>query len=65
MNTKIITQNICPPIPSRAFDWIAYQENSDETGPYGFGKTKKEAIKDLNELIDSDFTEDLAWLKTM
>ena len=62
---KIITKNINPPIPTRSFDWCAYEEDSEENGLFVWGKTEAEAITALKELIDPDFTEDLAWLKTM
>ena len=62
--SKIITQHIFPPIPDRSHDWMAFFDDRDE-GPTGFGTTEAEAIADLKEQEDTDFTEDLAWLKTM
>lgn len=67
---KIKTQNIHPPIPSRLFDWLATVEHLNEDSPQGWGATEAEAIADLNEQLMADcdredFTEDLAWLKTM
>ncbi len=57
---KIKTTYICPPIPTRNFDWSAVYDNfdasfegSDENGdhwkssPQGFGATEQEAIDDL------------------
>ena len=45
--SKIKTQNICPPIPIRKFDWEAYREDWDEGWPIGYGETEQEAIRDL------------------
>lgn len=42
---KIFIEYIFPPIPNRNFDWCAFYD--PETKPYGYGKTKEEAIKDL------------------
>lgn len=63
--SKIITQHIFPPIPDRSHDWMAYLDDTDGDGPQGWGTTEAEAIADLKEQEDADFTEDLAWLKTM
>ena len=49
---KIITTNVFPPIPTRAFDWSARWEHREE-GPYGFGATEAEAISDLTENYDN------------
>lgn len=48
---KIKTVCICPPIPNRSFDWVAYDDDGDESGPYGWGATEQEAIDDLKELL--------------
>lgn len=50
-NSRIVTENIRPPVPSRAFDWIAYREGNEE-GRRGFGSTEAEAISDLTEMED-------------
>lgn len=52
MPPKIITTNVFPPIPTRAFDWSAHWESREE-GPYGYGPTEAEAIRDLTENYDN------------
>lgn len=47
-DAEIVTENIKPPVPTRAFDWIAYREGREE-GHRGFGSTEAEAINDLLE----------------
>ena len=56
MNIK--TQCICPPIPSRNFDWLAYDDNTYDGAPdsgtrnqLGHGATEQEAIADLMEQL--------------
>lgn len=49
---KIITSRVFPPIPTRAFDWSARWKCREE-GPYGFGPTEAEAIRDLTENYDN------------
>lgn len=44
---KIVTHYVYPPIPIRCFDWVAYLEGQEESGPYGNGRTEEEAIADL------------------
>ena len=44
---KIITNNICPPIPIRIYDWEAYREGLDEGDLIGRGETEQKAIDDL------------------
>lgn len=51
MAPKIITSHVYPPIPTRAFDWSAHFACREE-GPYGFGATESEAIRDLTENYD-------------
>jgi hypothetical protein len=43
-----------PPIPSRNFDWLAYDDDSyDGPGsPLGHGPTREEAIADLLEKLE-------------
>ena len=50
--TKIITRCIYPPIPDRRFDWLAYYEDQDECGPFGYGRTEADAIADLRDNYD-------------
>lgn len=47
---KIIISHVYPPIPDRQFDWCAYWAGEEETGHYGYGKTKAEAMADLRRL---------------
>lgn len=47
---KMITSCICPPIPDRRYDWCAYWDGEEESGHYGYGTTKAEAIADLQRL---------------
>lgn len=49
MSRKIVTSNICPPIPTRQFDWCAYFDGDEETGRCGHGPTEVEAVADLIE----------------
>jgi len=48
---KIVTEKIIPPVPSRNFDWTAWIDGDEETGPWGYGDNEKDAIKDLMELL--------------
>ena len=49
-NSKIVTGYVCPPIPWRAYDWAAYRDGEEESGPYGYGATEAEAIANLKEI---------------
>jgi len=51
MPRKIITSYWAKPIPTRAFDWSAHWESREE-GPYGYGTTEADAIRDLTENYD-------------
>jgi hypothetical protein len=44
---KVITTYVRPPVPTTQYDWCAYIEDQEETGPYGRGATEVEALKDL------------------
>ncbi len=46
---KIVTENICPPVPKRMFDWVAHYDGEEEFGPYGYGSTEAEAIANLKK----------------
>lgn len=46
---KIVTSNVCPPIPARGSDWCAYYDGEEEDGNYGYGETEQDAIRDLLE----------------
>jgi len=55
---KIITQNICPPIPMRCYDWVAWYDGMEDWIT-GSGATKEEAVRDLVMLkIDWQVSED-------
>ena len=45
----IITENICPPIPIRMYDWVACREDWDLGDITGYGETEEKAIKNLIE----------------
>lgn len=50
---RIRTDNIRPPIPIRAFDWCAVDDDTyDGAGcPIGYGYDERGAIEDLLELL--------------
>lgn len=50
--TRIITDNIRPPIPTRSHDWCAYYDGCEEDQEYGYGATEAEAIADLKANYD-------------
>jgi hypothetical protein len=51
MNIK--TENVRPPIPTRALDWQAWDDDTYEPGcPLGEGATEEEAIADLLEKLE-------------
>jgi hypothetical protein len=46
----IKTNFVYPPIPTRDHDWCAwFDDDGEERGHYGWGKTEAEAIADLTE----------------
>jgi predicted RNase H-like HicB family nuclease len=49
---KIVTHYICPPIPTRSHDWVAFEDGREEDGIYGYGKTEEEAVEDLKEMTN-------------
>lgn len=49
----IVVINKTPPIPIRSFDYCAYEEGREESGPFGFGATKEEAIADLEYVTEA------------
>jgi hypothetical protein len=49
---QIVTDYVCPPIPTRAFDWCAYFEGDEEDGPRGWGASKEEAVQNLLDIVD-------------
>lgn len=48
---KIITSEVKPPIPTRDFDYCAFEEGNEESQQYGWGATPEEAIADLKDKI--------------
>ena len=52
----MITKFIYPPIPIRSFDWTAYLDGDEESGPYGYGATEAAAILDLEALLQDQET---------
>jgi hypothetical protein len=48
---------VCPPIPLRQFDWCAYVDGQEESGRYGWGFTRPEAIADLMQLLEDEAAE--------
>lgn len=45
---------ICPPVPSRNYDFQATTTDYDEGDPIGCGATEAAALRDLAEQIDAD-----------
>lgn len=48
---QIKTAHVCPPIPLRDFDWLAYVKDQ-ESSLRGWGKTQIDAICNLLEQIE-------------
>jgi len=46
---RIVTRHICPPVPSKAFDWEATRESYEPGWPIGHGPTEQAAIDNLIE----------------
>lgn len=51
---QIVTDYVCPPIPTRAFDWCAYFDGDEEDGPRGWGASKEEAVRELMNIIEEE-----------
>jgi len=54
---NIRTKHVCPPIPTRAHDWQAWDDNTYDGAPdsntrnqIGTGATEREAVADLKEI---------------
>lgn len=43
-----------PPIPTRAFDWCAYDDNRGESSPVGYGETSQAAVADLFAQLEDE-----------
>jgi hypothetical protein len=57
---RIEVHYVCPPVPSRDFDWVAYDDavyGGEETDVVGHGATAKAAILDLITQTDDLFSE--------
>lgn len=39
------------PIPSRAYDWEAWDDDQPETSPVGHGADEQSAINDLQQML--------------
>jgi hypothetical protein len=53
MKIIIVTTYDPKPIPMREFDWSAVTNNYEPGDPIGWGLTKKKAITDLLEKLES------------
>lgn len=42
------------PIPTNKYDWEAWEDGTEETGPVGYGRTEDAAVEDLLEQIDEE-----------
>lgn len=51
--SDIVTEEVCPPIPIRRFDWRAWIDDGKEEYLSGWGATELEAIDDLKRAMDS------------
>jgi hypothetical protein len=52
LKMKIRTSFEFPPVPSRDFDWCAYDDDTYEPGcPVGWGATEQAAVADLLEQL--------------
>jgi hypothetical protein len=48
MTIKVVHE--FPPIPDRRWDWRAYHEGEEEQNHCGWGRTREEALADLERL---------------
>jgi hypothetical protein len=61
---RIVTDCVCPPIPTRKFDWSAIDADTYDAdfrdgqfvslAPIGRGETEAEAIADLMEQLNAE-----------
>lgn len=49
--TRIVTTYDPPPIPVRNCDWSATRDSYDAGDPIGWGRTREEAVADLEEQL--------------
>ena len=54
MGRRILTTNDFPPIPPRNWDWCACLDGDEECGPYGYGRTEREAINNLRDELGEE-----------
>lgn len=54
MVTRIVVEHVRPPVPSRQFDWAAWEDGEEERGVVGRGPTRQAAIDELLELLEID-----------
>lgn len=51
---KIKTKYDPKPIPNRAYDWEAWDEDLGEASPRGFGEDEKTAVDELQQLLEAE-----------
>jgi hypothetical protein len=51
---NIITRLVRPPIPLVRFDWVAFREGNEESGPHYWGATEADALAELKEYEDEN-----------
>jgi hypothetical protein len=54
---KIVTKYDPKPIPVRNFDWVAWFDDEEEKGEYGYGKTELEAVSELLDEYSEMYTD--------
>jgi hypothetical protein len=54
MKCDLVTDHVCPPIPSREYDWCAYQKGEEGSGRYGWGSNEELAVMNWHELYGED-----------
>lgn len=47
----IKTTHVCPPIPNRGADWLAYDDRTHPDGAQAYGPTEEAAINSLNGVL--------------
>lgn len=50
----VVVEFVYPPVPVRSWDWMAYVDGREESGPYGHGATRDEAVEALFEEIEEE-----------
>ena len=55
LRALIVTECVKPPIPTCAFDWMAYIDGETEAGLTGRGPNETEALRDLCEQLAHNF----------